>query len=67
MKPRELVANQVTDFRFQLAICCLWTFVFQIIGMSYYLYSAELPSALLRVKTGPFTFFVNSVFGIATW
>ncbi|KAL1404926.1 hypothetical protein Q8F55_008538 [Vanrija albida] len=49
-----------------LAICCLWTFTFQVIGMSYYLYSAELPTALLRVKTGPFTFLVNSILGIAT-
>ncbi|WOO85967.1 MFS transporter fmqE [Vanrija pseudolonga] len=49
-----------------LAICCLWTFTFQVIGMSYYLYSAELPTALLRVKTGPFTYLVNSILGIAT-
>ncbi|KAK8147894.1 hypothetical protein G3M48_000772 [Beauveria asiatica] len=49
-----------------LVICCLWTFSFQIIALSYYLYSAELPSALLRVKTGPITFFANSIFGIAT-
>jgi hypothetical protein len=59
--------------------------------MSYYLFSAELPSALLRgkfiihfstlplqspssfsslhhtVKTGPVTFFTNSIMGIATW
>ncbi|CAK7205109.1 hypothetical protein SEUCBS139899_007874 [Sporothrix eucalyptigena] len=34
--------------------------------MSYYLYSAELPSAYLRTKTGPVTFFINSVLGIAT-
>lgn len=32
----------------QLVICCFWTFAFQTIGMSYYLYSAELPSAVLR-------------------
>ncbi|KAJ6785288.1 hypothetical protein PWT90_01088 [Aphanocladium album] len=31
-----------------LVICCFWTFSFQIIAMSYYLFSAELPSALLR-------------------
>ncbi|KAH7356508.1 general substrate transporter [Rhexocercosporidium sp. MPI-PUGE-AT-0058] len=49
-----------------LVICCLWTFSFQLIAMSYYLYSAELPSALLRVKTGPVTFFANSIMGIAT-
>ncbi|TXT04812.1 hypothetical protein VHUM_04080 [Vanrija humicola] len=49
-----------------LVVCCFWTFTFQIIIMSYYLYSAELPSALLRVKTGPFTFLVNSILGIAT-
>jgi len=35
--------------------------------MSYYLFSAELPSALLRVKTGPVAFFTNSIMGIATW
>lgn len=54
--------------------------------MSYYVFSAELPSALLRgkfttsylavfavfsnidaVKTGPITFFFNSITGIATW
>lgn len=34
-----------------LVICCLWTFSFQIVGMSYYLFSAELPSALLRSKS----------------
>lgn len=49
-----------------LVICCLWTFSFQVIIMSYYLFSAELPSALLRVKTGPVTFFTNSIMGIAT-
>ena len=31
-----------------LVICCLWTMSFQIIGQSYYVYSAELPSAELR-------------------
>jgi MFS transporter, SP family, general alpha glucoside:H+ symporter len=50
-----------------LVICCFWTFFFQIIAMSYYVYSAELPSALLRIETGPVTFFTNSVMGIATW
>lgn len=49
-----------------LVICCFWTFAFQAVGMSYYLYSAELPSALLRIKTGPFTFLTNSITGIAT-
>ncbi|KAH8677975.1 general substrate transporter [Xylariales sp. PMI_506] len=49
-----------------LIICCFWTCAFQIIGMSYFLYSAELPSALLRVKTGPAAFFANSIMGIAT-
>ncbi|KAK3175823.1 hypothetical protein K4F52_009956 [Lecanicillium sp. MT-2017a] len=49
-----------------LVICCFWTFSHQIIAMSYYLYSAELPSALLRIKTGPVTFFSNSIVGIAT-
>ncbi|RSH89781.1 hypothetical protein EHS25_001767 [Saitozyma podzolica] len=49
-----------------LVICCFWTFAFQPIGMSYYLYSAELPSAILRIKTGPVTFFTNSITGIAT-
>ncbi|KAH8881094.1 MFS general substrate transporter [Thozetella sp. PMI_491] len=34
-----------------LVICCFWTFSFQVIAMSYYLYSAELPSALLRSKS----------------
>ncbi|CEJ81535.1 Putative Glycoside hydrolase family 78 protein [[Torrubiella] hemipterigena] len=50
-----------------LVICCFWTFAFQVIAMSYYLYSAELPSAFLRVKTGPIAFFTNSILGIATW
>lgn len=62
---------------------CLWQFTYQSVGMCYYLYSAELPSALLRsksrkassvgdlmltlaVKTGPITFFTNSITGIAT-
>lgn len=49
-----------------LVICCFWTFSFQIIALSYYVFSAELPSALLRVKTGPVTFFTNSIMGIAT-
>ncbi|KXS93737.1 hypothetical protein AC578_994 [Pseudocercospora eumusae] len=49
-----------------LVICCFWTFSFQIVAMSYYLYSAELPTALLRIKTGPITFFMNSITGIAT-
>jgi len=49
-----------------LVICCLWTFMVQIIIMSYYLFSAELPSALLRVKTGPVTFLTNSIIGIAS-
>ena len=34
----------------QLVICCLWTFLVQVIIMSYYLFSAELPSAVLRGK-----------------
>lgn len=34
----------------QLAICCLWTFSFQVIAMSQYVFSAELPSAILRSK-----------------
>lgn len=66
----------------QLVICCVWQFTYQSVGMCYYLYSAELPSAILRgklefarqsqgmltilVKTGPVTFFANSVTGIAT-
>ncbi|KAK6371393.1 hypothetical protein LTS17_009124 [Exophiala oligosperma] len=50
-----------------LVICCFWTFFYSIIVMSYYIYSAELPSAILRVKTGPVTFFFNSCMGIATW
>jgi MFS transporter, SP family, general alpha glucoside:H+ symporter len=50
-----------------LVICCFWTFFFQIINISYYVYSAELPSALLRIKTGPVTFLTNSIVGIATW
>ncbi|RAO72321.1 uncharacterized protein BHQ10_008333 [Talaromyces amestolkiae] len=49
-----------------LVICCFWTFAVQIIIMSYYLFSAELPSALLRVKTGPITFLTNSIVGVAT-
>ncbi|ORY31052.1 general substrate transporter [Naematelia encephala] len=49
-----------------LVICCLWTFVFQVISMSQYLYSAELPSAILRIRTGPVTFLVNSILGIAS-
>ncbi len=38
-------------FSSQLVICCLWTFSFQVIAITYYLYSAELPSALLRGKS----------------
>jgi hypothetical protein len=34
-----------------LVISCLWTFMVQIIIMSYYIFSAELPSALLRSKS----------------
>ncbi|RSH83089.1 uncharacterized protein EHS24_006746 [Apiotrichum porosum] len=49
-----------------LVICCLWTMAFQVVGMSYYLYSAEIPNAQLRIKTGPVCFLVNSIFGIAT-
>ncbi|ORX37529.1 general substrate transporter [Kockovaella imperatae] len=49
-----------------LVICCFWTFAFQTIGMSYYLYSAELPTAVLRIRTGPVTFFTNSITGIAS-
>jgi len=49
-----------------LFICCIWTFCFTIIALAYYVYSAELPSALLRVKTGPITFVINSLVGIAT-
>lgn len=48
-----------------LVICCFWTASFQPIAMSYYVFSAELPSAVLRVKTGPFTFLANSIFGIS--
>jgi MFS transporter, SP family, general alpha glucoside:H+ symporter len=42
----------------QLVICCIWTFLFQIVAMSYYVYSAELPSAVLRSKSfiHPFSF-----------
>ncbi|KAL1893354.1 hypothetical protein Sste5346_006532 [Sporothrix stenoceras] len=58
--------GSVTGGTVLLVICCLWSFAFQPIGMSYYLYSAELPSAFLRTKTGPVTFFVNSILGIAT-
>ncbi|KAL1891069.1 hypothetical protein Sste5346_007894 [Sporothrix stenoceras] len=49
-----------------LAVCCLWSFAFTIVGQSHYLFSAELPSALLRIKTGPVTFLANSLLGIAT-
>ncbi|BEJ17722.1 hypothetical protein CspHIS471_0611230 [Cutaneotrichosporon sp. HIS471] len=49
-----------------LVICCIWQFTYQAVGMCYYLYSAELPSAILRIKTGPITFFTNSITGIAT-
>jgi SP family general alpha glucoside:H+ symporter-like MFS transporter len=40
--------------------------VFTIVAMAYFLFSAELPSALLRIKTGPVAFFANSILGIAT-
>jgi SP family general alpha glucoside:H+ symporter-like MFS transporter len=40
--------------------------MFQTVGMSYYLYSTELPSAVLRIKTGPITFLTNSITGIAS-
>lgn len=49
-----------------LAICCMWTFTFQVVAMSQYVFSAELPSAILRIRTGPITFLVNSLLGIAT-
>lgn len=42
-----------------LVICCFWTFSYQVIAMSYYLFSAELPSALLR---GKFNFHVINCF-----
>ncbi|CAK7227666.1 hypothetical protein SEUCBS140593_006653 [Sporothrix eucalyptigena] len=59
-------SGSVTGGTVLLVICCFWSFSFQPISMSYYLYSAELPSAYLRTKTGPVTFFINSVLGIAT-
>ncbi|CAK7218402.1 hypothetical protein SBRCBS47491_003497 [Sporothrix bragantina] len=34
-------------------------------SMTYYIMAAEVPSALLRVKTGPVAFSIQSVFGIA--
>ena len=43
--------SKLTDDPIQLVICCLWTFSFQVIAMSQYLYAAELPSALLRSKS----------------
>ncbi|CAK7228866.1 hypothetical protein SCUCBS95973_007026 [Sporothrix curviconia] len=49
-----------------IAVCCLWSFAFTIVGQAHYLFSAELPSALLRIKTGPITFLANSLLGIAT-
>ena len=49
-----------------LVVCCLWSFVFTIVAMAHYLFSAEIPSAMLRVKTGPVAFFTNSILGIAT-
>lgn len=57
--------NQTTGIVL-LFICCVWTMVWQIINKAYPLYSAELPAALLRVRTGPITFAANSVFGLAT-
>ena len=32
-------------------ICCLWTFSFQIVAAAQYLFSAELPSAVLRSES----------------
>ncbi|OAA61997.1 General substrate transporter [Niveomyces insectorum RCEF 264] len=49
-----------------LVICCLWSFAFTIVAMAHFLYSAELPSAILRIKSGPVTFLGNSLLGIAT-
>lgn len=34
----------------QLFVCALWTFAFTIMGQSYFLLAAEIPSALLRGK-----------------
>lgn len=45
-----------------LVISCFWTFMVQIIIMSYYLFSAELPSALLRSKSIPFCRFPSFLF-----
>ncbi|KAJ5377257.1 uncharacterized protein N7496_004666 [Penicillium cataractarum] len=49
-----------------LVICCIWSFAFTFNSMAYYLMAAEIPSAILRVKTGPVSFCVGSVLGIAT-
>ncbi|CAH0045348.1 unnamed protein product [Clonostachys solani] len=48
-----------------LVLCCLWSFMFQVVNMSYAVMSAELPSAVLRVKTAPVTFFAQSILGIS--
>ncbi|KAJ6007397.1 hypothetical protein N7540_011373 [Penicillium herquei] len=49
-----------------LVICCIWSFAFTSNSMAYYLMAAEIPSAILRVKTGPVAFCTGSVLGIAT-
>ncbi|KAM0229889.1 hypothetical protein ACHAPO_009611 [Fusarium lateritium] len=48
-----------------LIICCLWSFMFQIVNLAYFVMSAEIPSALLRAKTTPVTFFAQSILGIS--
>lgn len=43
-----LVSQGIACADLELFICCVWTFSFQFVAKSYYLYSAEIPSAVLR-------------------
>ncbi|KAL1409207.1 hypothetical protein Q8F55_006040 [Vanrija albida] len=58
--PREDVGKAL------LFICALWTFAFTIMGQSYFLLAAEIPSALLRVRTMSVAWVCNALFGIIT-
>jgi len=48
-----------------LVLCCFWNFGYSIISKAYYLFSAEIPTAVLRVKTVPITYYANSILGLA--
>src|SRR5688572_27013289 len=46
--PRYLHPSKSGTNATQLFICCLWSFMFQIVNMSFFVMSAEIPSAVLR-------------------